>query len=106
MSDWLLPLLLAVPLAGSVVLLLVPGLLSERYAVWFGVVVSAVTAAVFAVRHRITPVPARALNETLSRWFLPLRHAQCGRPSPLLVCAPPLIISRRHGGYGAFRRGR
>jgi NADH-quinone oxidoreductase subunit M len=45
-SDWLLPLLLAVPLAGSVALLLVPGLLGERYAVWFGVVVSAVTAGV------------------------------------------------------------
>ncbi len=43
MSDWLLPLLLAVPLAGSLALLLVPGGTAERVAVPLGVAVSGLT---------------------------------------------------------------
>ena len=42
-SDWVLPLLLAVPLAGSVALLLLPPRLADRIAVWLGVVVTAAT---------------------------------------------------------------
>ena len=42
MSDWLLPLLLAVPLAGSVALLLLPGPAGERVAIPLGMVTSAV----------------------------------------------------------------
>ncbi|MGH8971426.1 MAG: NADH-quinone oxidoreductase subunit M, partial [Actinomycetes bacterium] len=46
MSEWLLPLLLALPLAGSVVLLVLPAGPADRVAVRLGVVVSAATAAV------------------------------------------------------------
>jgi NADH-quinone oxidoreductase subunit M len=46
MSDWLLPLLLAVPAAGALALLVLPGPSAERLAVRLGVVVSAATLAV------------------------------------------------------------
>jgi NADH-quinone oxidoreductase subunit M len=46
MSDWLLPLLLAVPALGALALLVLPGPVGERLAVRLGVVVSAATLAV------------------------------------------------------------
>jgi NADH-quinone oxidoreductase subunit M len=46
MSDWLLPVLLAVPAVGALALLLLPGPAAERLAVRLGVVVSAATLAV------------------------------------------------------------
>ena len=46
MSEWLLPLLLAVPAVGALALLLLPGPAGERLAVRLGVVVSAATLAV------------------------------------------------------------
>jgi NADH-quinone oxidoreductase subunit M len=46
MSDWLLPLLLAVPALGALALLVLPGQAGERLAVRLGVVVSAATLAV------------------------------------------------------------
>ncbi len=46
MSEWLLPLLLALPLAGCLVLLVLPAGMGDRVAVRFGVVVGALTAAV------------------------------------------------------------
>jgi len=46
MIQWLLPLLLAVPAAGALVLLVLPGPAGERVAVRLGVVVSAATLAV------------------------------------------------------------
>ncbi len=46
MSDWLLPLLLAVPAVGALALLVLPGPAAERVAVRLGVVVSAATLAV------------------------------------------------------------
>ena len=46
MSEWLLPLLLAVPAAGALALLVLPGPAGERLAVRLGVVVSAATLAV------------------------------------------------------------
>jgi NADH-quinone oxidoreductase subunit M len=42
-SELLLPLLLAVPLAGCIALLVLPAGLAERASVWFGVAVSALT---------------------------------------------------------------
>ncbi len=46
MSELLLPLLLALPLVGCVALLLLPAGPADRFAVWIGVVVSALTAVV------------------------------------------------------------
>ncbi len=54
-SDWVLPLLLAVPLAGSVALLLLPPRLADRIAVWLGVVVTAATLGVSIWAAATTP---------------------------------------------------
>ena len=54
-SDWVLPLLLAVPLAGSVALLLLPARLADRVAVLLGVVVTAATLGVSIWAAATTP---------------------------------------------------
>ena len=55
LSDWVLPLLLAVPLAGAVALLVLPPRLGDRQAVPLGVVVSAATLAVAVWAAAATP---------------------------------------------------
>ena len=89
MSPWLLPLLLAVPLAGSAGLLLLPVPLRDRVAVTVGVVVAAATLVLAIVAAYVEPATDLAWVPDLGLRF---HLGTDGVSSPLLLLTALLTL--------------